>query len=102
MYRMKLVLSLLLTMLLVEQYALWLGNGGITTAWGLYREIGAQRAENVRLQDRNRALEAEVVDLKRGLDAIEERARADLGMIKKNETFFRVIELPVETNRFGP
>ena len=91
---MKLVFVLLAAILIAEQYALWLGNGGAATAWGLHRDIGAQRAENERLRDRNRALEAEVVDLKRGLDAIEERARTDLGMIKKNETFFRVIETP--------
>lgn len=99
---MKLAISLLLAMLLVEQYALWSRNGGIVTAWGLYQESDAQRGENARLQDRNRALEAEVVDLKRGLDAIEEHARADLGMIKKNETFFRVIEIPDEKNYRRP
>ena len=84
----------LLALLLAEQYALWFGNGGILIAWDLHRKTEAQRVENSRLTERNRALEAEVIDLKRGLDAIEERARTELGMVKKNETFFRVIDNP--------
>jgi len=84
----------LLVLLLLLQYPLWFGSGGILAVWMLNREIDAQRAENARLAERNRILATEVVDLKQGLEAIEERARAELGMIKKGETFYQVIEVP--------
>ncbi len=58
----------------------------------LERAIAAQREENESLRERNRALEAEVNDLKTGLDAIEERARSELGMIREGETFYQVVE----------
>lgn len=74
------------------QYPLWFGDGGALRLWRLEREIAAQEAENAQLRERNAALEAEVVDLKSGLEAVEERARAELGMIKKNETFYQVVE----------
>lgn len=93
---MKFATYTLLALLLAQQYALWFGNGGIPVAWDLRRQIDAQRAENARLKERNQALEAEVVDLKRGLDAIEERARMELGMVKQGEMFYRVIENPAE------
>lgn len=94
MQLMKLAAYTLLALLVVEQYALWFGTGSILVAWDLHREIGAQRSENSGLKERNQSLEAEVVDLKRGLDAIEERARTELGMVKQGETFYRVIENP--------
>lgn len=78
--------------LLLLQYPLWFGSGGLLTLWQLQREIDHQRAENARLKERNEALEAEVADLKQGLAAIEERARNELGMVKKGETFFQVVE----------
>ncbi|MFL6654004.1 MAG: cell division protein FtsB [Sulfurifustis sp.] len=80
--------------LIVLQYSLWFGSGGLLVKWELKRELAVQREENARLRDRNRALTAEVIDLKEGLAAIEERARADLGMIKKGETFYQVIDEP--------
>lgn len=79
---------------MVLQYPLWFGNGGLFAAWELKREIAAQREENGRLRERNQALAAEVVDLKQGLAAVEERARVELGMIKKGETFYQVIDDP--------
>lgn len=79
-------------LLLLLQYPLWFGNGGIFTIRALKNEIAAQREENARLKERNQALAAEVVDLKQGLEAVEERARAELGMIRKGETFYQVIE----------
>jgi cell division protein FtsB len=60
--------------------------------WALREAIEQQKQENQRLLERNAALEAEVQDLKQGLEAIEERARSELGMIKKDETFFQIIE----------
>ena len=88
----KVVTYMLLVFLLLLQYPLWFGSGGVFTVWRLHREIAAQQQENLRLKDRNETLEAEVNDLKQGLAAIEERARTELGMVKKNETFFQVIE----------
>jgi cell division protein FtsB len=60
--------------------------------WDLHKALEAQRQTNQRLQNRNRALEAEVKDLKTGLEAIEERARLELGMIKQGETFYQIVE----------
>ncbi len=83
------VLALLLAGL---QYKLWLGNGGHGQVAALQEQVGAQQAENLRLQQRNEALAAEVEDLKSGEAAVEERARSELGMVKPGETFYRVIE----------
>jgi cell division protein FtsB len=76
------------------QYPLWLGKGSWFRVWEVDRQIRAQRQTNGQLQARNNALEAEVRDLKVGLDAIEERARSELGMIKQDEIFFQVLEAP--------
>lgn len=95
---MKLWTYVLLALGLLLQYPLWFGSGGIPAIWQLHREIDAQRAENQRFIERNRALAADVIDLKEGLEAIEERARAELGMIKKGETFFQVVEKPTAMN----
>jgi cell division protein FtsB len=78
-------------LLLLLQYPLWFGSGGVFAVWQLKREIGAQQAENARLRERNDVLDAEVKDLKQGSAAIEERARTELGMVKKGETFYQVI-----------
>ena len=88
-------LSIFLAALLVGlQYPLWLGKGSWTRVWELERSLEQQRAVNARLKARNDAMDAEVRDLKRGLDAIEERARLELGMIKKDEVFFQVVQAP--------
>lgn len=79
-------------LLLILQYQLWVGNGSIAEIWQLNKAIAAQQQENARLAERNAALDAEVQDLKHGLDAVEERARADLGMIRQNESFYQIIE----------
>lgn len=83
---------ILLVLLLVLHYSLWFGEGGLVRVWSLGEQVAAQERENEKLRERNRALEAEVIDLKQGLDAIEERARTDLGMIKKDETYYQVVE----------
>ncbi|HEX5277802.1 MAG TPA: cell division protein FtsB [Fluviicoccus sp.] len=72
------------------QAKLWLGEGGMADNNELQMQIEARQAENDRLAERNRILEAEVRDLKQGLEAVEEHARLDLGMIKNGETFVRV------------
>jgi cell division protein FtsB len=89
---MKWLTAIFFVLLLLLQYSLWFGNGGLLRVWQLNQSVATQKAENAKLKERNEALEAEVRDLKKGLEAIEERARTDLGMIKKDETFFLVIE----------
>ena len=87
------VLTLTLAALIVPiQYPLWLGKGSWFRVWEVDQQIRAQREANRQLQARNSALEAEVRDLKVGLDAIEERARSELGMIRQDEIFFQVLE----------
>jgi cell division protein FtsB len=85
---------LLFVLLLSLQYRLWVGDGSLAEVWDLYQQVETQRDENQRLLERNQALEAEVQDLKQGLEAIEERAREELGMIKEGETFYQIIEPP--------
>ncbi len=83
------VLALLILLL---QYPLWLGKGSWLKVFDLERQVDAQRAANQALQARNDQLAAEVRDLKTGYDALEERARYELGMIRQDEVFFQVLE----------
>ncbi len=87
----KTVVAVLVVLLLVLQYRLWFGDGSVQEVWRLTEESRATRTELLRLRGRNQALAAEVRDLKSGLDAIEERARSDLGMIGEDETFYRFV-----------
>lgn len=87
-----LLLVLLAVLLAFLQYKLWLGSGGQREGAALRAQVARQEAENLRLQQRNEALKAEVEDLKSGEAAVEERARSELGMVKPGETFYRVIE----------
>lgn len=89
---MKVVVASLLVLLSLLQYRLWVGDGSLAEVSRLKHAIKAQEQENKTLDERNRALDAEVKDLKQGLAAIEERARSELGMIRKGETFFQLIE----------
>lgn len=86
------------------QYPLWLGKGSWLKVWEVEQQIRAQRDINRQLQARNRALDAEVRDLKVGLEAIEERARSELGMIRRDEIFFQVIDAapPAPGTRSAP
>ena len=81
----------LVGLLVILQIPLWFGSGGLVAMWQLKREIGQQQGENRQLRERNRALEAEVTDLKQGYEAIEARARHELGMIRRNETYYRIV-----------
>ncbi len=74
------------------QYRLWTGDGSLAEVWRLRRAVEDQRLENARLAERNRALDAEVRDLKEGLAAVEERARSELGMIGRDEVFYQIVE----------
>ncbi|MFV1972326.1 MAG: cell division protein FtsB [Thiohalobacterales bacterium] len=89
---MKKLIAFLVVLLVILQYRLWIGDGGLLDVWDLHQEVEALRQENEHLQERNAALNAEVLDLKQGLDAIEEHAREDLGMVKEGETFYQIVE----------
>ena len=88
------VTLILAILLLLLQYPLWLGKGGWLKVWDLNQQVEAQQQVNRQTQARNAALDAEVRDLKQGTEAIEERARSELGMIKRDEVFFQVLEKP--------
>lgn len=89
---MKPVIAVLLTALVVLQLQLWVGDRGMPGVRGLEAAVASQREDNARLEARNRLLAAEVHDLKEGLEAVEERARSDLGMIGRDETFYQIVE----------
>lgn len=87
-----LLLAVLLLLLGGLQYRFWLGDGGVKELREMNRQIEAQRSENARLLERNRILEAEVRELKQGMETVEERARHELGMVKEGETLFQLTE----------
>lgn len=80
----------LIVMIALLQYPLWFGKGGWLKVWDVDRQLTAQREVNQKLENRNAALDAEVRDLKSGYEAIEERARYELGYIKPDEVFVQV------------
>jgi cell division protein FtsB len=88
----KLVTLALIALIALLQHPLWLGKGSWLRVWEVDRQMQAQRETNQKLALRNAALDAEVRDLKQGLDAIEERARSELGMIKRDEIFFQILD----------
>jgi cell division protein FtsB len=88
----KLLTLLLLALLVLLQVQLWAGDGGRAEVAELEQAVARQHKENRSLESRNEALEAEVVDLKEGQSAVEERARGELGMIYPGEVFYRVVE----------
>lgn len=91
---MRWVSLILLALILMWQYPLWLGKGSWLKVWELDRQVEAQKKSNLQTRTRNAVLDAEVRDLKQGTDAIEERARSDLGMIKPGEVFYQVVGEP--------
>jgi cell division protein FtsB len=93
----RLLALILIAVLVLLQVKLWVGAGGWREVEHLERSVDAQQHENTALERRNDALTAEVADLKQGRIAVEERARAELGMIKPGEVFYRVIETDAET-----
>ena len=92
---MKILLTVLILLLIGLQYKLWFGDGSLSEVVQLSRELKLQQQRLLELEERNRMLEAQVLDLQNGLDAFEEKARNDLGMIKQGETFIQLI--PAET-----
>ena len=89
---MKLLAITLSAFLVLIQYPLWLGKGGWLRVWELDRLVVKQESANTVLASRNSTLEAEVRDLQEGRQAVEERARYELGMVKKNEVFIQISE----------
>ncbi len=87
----------LAALIVLIQYPLWLGKGGWLRAWEIDRQLTARKGKNAELEARNASLDAEVRDLKQGLDAVEERARYELGMVKQDEVFFQVVRPMVGT-----
>jgi cell division protein FtsB len=95
---MKILIAVLMLMLIGLQYKLWLGDGSLSEVVQLTRELEIQRQRLSELEERNKILEAQVLDLQNGLDAFEEKARNDLGMIKQGETFIQLIPPGVTAN----
>jgi len=89
---MKVFTAILFVTLCVLQVNLWVGKGSLGEVWSLKKTVKQQQDINAELKARNTALNAEVLDLKNGLAAIEERARTELGMIKEGEIFYRIVE----------
>jgi len=79
-------------LLILLQYPIWFSDSSLPSAWRLQSQIDAQKIENQKLEERNRLLKAEVEDLKKGLEVVEEKARTELGLIKDGETYYQVID----------
>ena len=99
---MKWLVAALVVVIVLLQYRVWFSEDGVRELDRLERAVAAQRAENDQLSERNRQLGAEVRDLKTGMDALEERARSDLGMIAGHETFYQVVPPPPSSTGAQP
>ncbi|MBC7404410.1 MAG: cell division protein FtsB [Cytophaga sp.] len=93
---MRLIALVLATLLLLIQYPLWLGKGGWLRVWDLDKQVVQAQVKNDALKQRNSKLDSEVQDLKTGTGAVEERARFELGMIKKDEIFVQILDAGTE------
>ena len=88
---MKALTVMLVSLLALVQFRLWVGDESLAEVWRLRQAIESQTSENTLLKSRNQRLEAEVRDLKNGLEAVEERARLELGMIRRDEIYFQIV-----------
>src|ERR1700760_4983366 len=88
---MRVLAAALASLVILLQYPLWLGKGGWLRVWDLDRKVAAQQSVNDKLARRNAALDAEVRDYKAGFEAVEERARSELGMVKNDEVFVQIV-----------
>ena len=88
---MKILGAVLVALIVLIQYPLWLGKGGWLRAWDMDRQVELQKTKRRQLETRNAALAAEVRDLKSGTEAIEERARHELGMLRPDEVFYQFV-----------
>jgi cell division protein FtsB len=89
---LRAVTLILVVLLLLLQYPLWLGKGGWLKVWDTNQQLQAQQQINQQTRARNDLLDAEVRDLKQGTEAVEERARSELGMIKQGEIFYQIVD----------
>lgn len=94
---MRWLILVLLLLFGFLQYRLWVGEGSLAEVHILRQEIARQQQALDEVKERNRILAAEVLDLREGVDALEERARSELGMIKDGEIFLQVIDEPPKT-----
>lgn len=95
------VALVLLILLIALQVHLWTGQGGLRDVWRIEQRVAEQKAANAQLKKRNETLSAEVEDLKHGDEAIEERARSELGLLKPGETFYQVVEPSAGESKIG-
>ena len=96
---LRYVALILLIVLIGLEIKLWAGQGGMAEVWRLEKSVAEQKAKNEQLKARNDALAAEVENLKTGDEAVEERARSELGLIKPGETFYQVVEPASDARR---
>ena len=89
---MKILLAVLIVVLMVLQVRLWHGEGSLSDIDRLEHEIATQATTNTGLEQRNKGLLQEVSDLKTGLDSVEEHARSEMGLIKKGETYYLIVD----------
>lgn len=89
---MKIVVAIVVAFILFLQYEFWFAKGSMLTVWHLKHNIAQQQQTNQQLKERNDALVADINNLKEGNEAVEERARNELGMVKKGETFYQVVD----------
>jgi cell division protein FtsB len=89
---MKIIIALIILLIIHFQYRIWVGDGSIAQIDAYQQRLDELKKQAEEKRERNEALYAEVLDLRKGQEAIEERARDELGMIKEDETFFHVLE----------
>ncbi len=92
LYRAYIVIAGLLLLIGGLQYRLWVGEGSYAHVSALSTQLETSKAGNKAMVERNAVLRAEIIDLKQGVDAIEEKARSEFGLIKRDETFFLLVE----------
>ncbi len=97
---MRVLFAILIFIFILLQLKMWFGEGGFSDVRRLEQRVEEQTEENEALAQRNRELQAEVEDLRQGLEAVEERARSELGLIKENEEFYQVV--PAENQQEDP
>ena len=99
---LKWLALVLIALLIALQVKLWTGDGGMRDLGAIRARVSEQRAENAKLEQRNDALHADVEDLKHGQDAVEARARSQLGLIKPGEVFYQVVDTPAGAASAAP
>ncbi|MCL5051196.1 MAG: cell division protein FtsB [Firmicutes bacterium] len=93
---MRFITLCILSLLIALQFRLWSGDNGVSELRSLQQDIERQQATNKQLTQRNQLLQADITDLRNAQEAVEERARNELGLVKPNETFFRLVRLQPE------